>query len=222
MLLRRQLNDLDTRVKNMSLVHPNSNPDVSNRSYPIGVRFASPVEIEFPVKHMNATNVIMDLMPSLSLFEIAGRIETAVAFSGSHPSQIADAGMIFQPEKIDSNMKTTAQARKVTETKKRSAKSGSGAEAAADKPRSSAKRTQFQLQAPKAGSVKLAADFTEWEKSPLQMNKDDEGIWVASVSLDPGEYAYRFIVDGEWFDDPAPFQILPNPFGTVNSVIQVR
>jgi hypothetical protein len=224
MLLRRQLNDLDARVKNMSLVYANSKPDVLNRPYPIDVRFASPVEMEFPVKlkDMNATHVLMDLMPSLSLFEIAGRIETLVAQSGDRQSQTPSADMMLPTEKIDSTMKTTAPARKVADTKKHSTKAGSGAPVAGDQPRSAAKRTQFQLQAPAASSVKLAADFTDWEKSPLEMSRDDEGIWIASVSLSPGEYAYRFIVDGEWFDDPAPFEILSNPFGTVNSVIRIR
>ena len=206
----------------MSLVQPNGKPDVSNRSYPIGVRFALPVEIEFPVKHMNATHVLLDRMPSLSLFEIAGRVETATAFFSGRQGETPPVAGMLPLEQIDSIMKTSAPAKKTAAPKKRSIKSGNGTQPLADKPRSSSERTQFQLRAPTAGSVKLAADFTGWEKSPLEMNKDDEGMWVASVLLSPGQYAYRFIVDGEWFDDPSPFQSLPNPFGTLNSVIRVR
>jgi Glycogen recognition site of AMP-activated protein kinase len=206
----------------MSLVQPNGRPDVSNRSYPIDVRFASPVEIEFPVKHMNGTHVLLDLMPTFSLFEIAGRVETATAFFNGHQAETPLTTGTFPLEKNDSIMKTSAPAKKTADPKKRSIKPNNDAPVLTDKPRRSNISTQFQLRAPAAGSVKLAADFTDWEKSPLAMNKDDEGMWVASVSLAPGEYAYRFIVDGEWVEDPSPFQSLPNPFGTLNSVIHVR
>jgi Glycogen recognition site of AMP-activated protein kinase len=64
------------------------------------------------------------------------------------------------------------------------------------------KPTEFHLEAPFAESVKLAADFTEWEKFPLDMMKSEDGVWYTTVPLPPGHYSYRFIVDGEWCDDP--------------------
>jgi hypothetical protein len=210
----------------MSLVYANSKPDVLNRSYPIDVRFACPVEMEFPVKHMKATHIIKDLIPSQPPFGTAGRMESSAALFSGRQSEALFAARILSLEKTNSIMKTTAPARKVAGTRKRSTKAGrgalSGAPVANDQPRGTARRTQIQLQAPAASSVKLAADFTDWEKSPLEMSRNDGGIWIASVPLSPGDYAYRFIVDGEWFDDPAPIEILPNPFGTVNSVIRVR
>lgn len=63
----------------MSLVCSNGKLGVLNRSYPISVRFASTIKIKFPVKQMNDTHILLDQMPSLSLFEIAGRIETQAA-----------------------------------------------------------------------------------------------------------------------------------------------
>lgn len=81
---------------------------------------------------------------------------------------------------------------------------------------------EFKFQAPNATSVKLAADFTGWAQAPLEMTKSDEGTWTASVSLLPGEYAYRFIVDGEWSDDPLSSYTRPNAYGTANSVKRVR
>ena len=84
------------------------------------------------------------------------------------------------------------------------------------------KRIQFQLQAPQAESVKLAADFTAWDGLPLAMTKDHGGTWVASVPLSPGEYAYRFIVDGRWADDPAAPARVANPFGTFNALREVN
>jgi uncharacterized protein YjbJ (UPF0337 family) len=82
--------------------------------------------------------------------------------------------------------------------------------------------TKFHLRAPEASSVKLAADFTRWDETPLEMSKDAKGTWVRSVLLLPGEYAYRFIVDGEWSNDPLASHSLPNQYGTANSVKRVR
>jgi hypothetical protein len=81
--------------------------------------------------------------------------------------------------------------------------------------------TEFYLDAPSAKSVKLAADFTDWEKSPLDLIQSEEGLWFTIVPLFPGSYAYRFIVDGEWRDDPYPEQLVANPYGTMDAVINV-
>jgi 1,4-alpha-glucan branching enzyme len=83
------------------------------------------------------------------------------------------------------------------------------------------KTTEFHLEAPFAESVKLAADFTDWEQFPLDMIKSEDGVWFATVPLPRGHYSYRFIVDGEWCDDPHPVQLVPNPFGTTNAVMNV-
>ncbi|HEX9048501.1 MAG TPA: isoamylase early set domain-containing protein [Verrucomicrobiae bacterium] len=86
---------------------------------------------------------------------------------------------------------------------------------------SNVKKVQFVLDAPAASSVKLAADFTEWEKSPVEMLHSNDGKWSAEIPLPPGQYAYRYIVDGQWFDDPASTRHAPNPFGSENAVITV-
>lgn len=80
---------------------------------------------------------------------------------------------------------------------------------------------EFRLAAPGAGSVKIAADFTGWEKCPLDLNKDENGIWLAAIPLPPGQYSYRFIVDGQWCADPRSGQRTPNPCGLVDSVVAV-
>jgi 1,4-alpha-glucan branching enzyme len=84
------------------------------------------------------------------------------------------------------------------------------------------KPTEFHLEAPFAESVKLAADFTEWEKFPLDMMKSEDGVWYTTVPLPPGHYSYRFIVDGEWCDDPrSMLRLHSNPFGRANAVMEV-
>ncbi|HXJ60980.1 MAG TPA: glycogen-binding domain-containing protein [Verrucomicrobiae bacterium] len=83
-------------------------------------------------------------------------------------------------------------------------------------------RAVFRLRAPSARSVKLAGDFTGWEKQPLDLRLGRGGIWQITVPLSPGRYAYRFLVDGEWRDDPDCVAAETNRFGTINAVIDVN
>lgn len=80
---------------------------------------------------------------------------------------------------------------------------------------------RFRCEAPTAFTVKLVADFTGWEKRPLDLVRADDGVWRLTVALPPGRYTYRFMIDGEWCDDPACQYCEPNPFGTRNAVIEV-
>ena len=83
------------------------------------------------------------------------------------------------------------------------------------------KDAQFYLTAPAAKSVQLVADFTDWEKFPLDMMPSGDGVWFTAVPLPAGKFLYRFIVDGKWCDDPRPVPRVPNPFGTTDAVIHV-
>lgn len=83
------------------------------------------------------------------------------------------------------------------------------------------KTIEFHLEAPLAESVKLAADFTDWGQFPIDMIKSEDGVWYIAVPLLLGQYSYRFIVDGEWRDDPHSVQRVSNPFGTTNAVVNV-
>lgn len=67
-------------------------------------------------------------------------------------------------------------------------------------------------------SVLLVGDFTHWQESPIPLKKKKGGVWQATVDLTPGSHHYRFLVDGEWRDDPECTVRLANPFGTQNSV----
>lgn len=68
----------------------------------------------------------------------------------------------------------------------------------------------------------LVGDFTHWQESPIALKKDTSGIWSTSVSLAPGTYHYRFLVDGEWRDDPECTLRVSNPFGSENAVREVK
>ena len=79
----------------------------------------------------------------------------------------------------------------------------------------------FSLLAPDALIVQLVGDFTQWQERPIDLQRDADGIWRATVKLPPGEHHYRFLVDGEWRDDPECTLRAPNPFGSENMTRQV-
>lgn len=79
----------------------------------------------------------------------------------------------------------------------------------------------FGFRAPAALSVQLVGDFTHWQESPISLQKGRDGVWRASVPLTPGTYHYRFLVDGQWRDDPECTLRVANPFGSDNMTREV-
>jgi len=80
------------------------------------------------------------------------------------------------------------------------------------------RKVPFEFPAPEAQKVYLAGDFNYWDSSSNPMKKDKKGIWKISLSLKPGRYEYRFLVDGNWENDPSCCDCVPNEFGSQNCV----
>jgi 1,4-alpha-glucan branching enzyme len=80
------------------------------------------------------------------------------------------------------------------------------------------KKVQFQFLAPEAKKAYLVGDFNNWDISVNPMKKNKNGIWKTALSLMPGRYEYRFLVDGNWENDPACSCCVPNEFGSENCV----
>jgi 1,4-alpha-glucan branching enzyme len=80
------------------------------------------------------------------------------------------------------------------------------------------KKAQFEFLAPEAQEVFLTGDFNNWDSSANPMKKDKKGIWKTALSLKPGTYEYRFLVDGNWENDPSCRSCVPNEFGSQNCV----
>lgn len=66
----------------------------------------------------------------------------------------------------------------------------------------------------------LAGSFNGWAYNQLRMNRTATG-WDLPVYLAEGTHTYRFIVDGNWMEDPGNPDKLPNEFGEYNSVIRL-
>lgn len=78
----------------------------------------------------------------------------------------------------------------------------------------------FVLDAPGAESVSVTGEFTNWSREGAAMGKDPgDGLWKVVLDIDPGEYEYRFIVDGKWIRDPNNKDYIRNEFGQENSLL---
>ena len=73
-----------------------------------------------------------------------------------------------------------------------------------------------------AKKVFLAGDFNQWNPQVNRMTKSKDGYFRARMKLLPGEYQYKFVVDGMWCNDPAAQAQVMNRHGTLNSVIRVK
>ena len=83
-------------------------------------------------------------------------------------------------------------------------------------------KVSFTFFDPVATRVTLAGEFNAWSPETHALKRQGEGLWQATVSLKPGKYQYKFIVDGSWVHDPKASEIRANEFGTLNSVVEVR
>ena len=52
--------------------------------------------------------------------------------------------------------------------------------------------------------------------------KAREGAYAATIQLAPGEYQYKFVIDGTWCADPENVNAVKNDQGTFNSVVTVK
>ncbi len=79
-------------------------------------------------------------------------------------------------------------------------------------------KVEFGITAPEAKQVFLAGDFSDWQQKPIELKRQKNGRWKTYVPLDPGTYQYRFLVDGQWVNDPECTNLTTNPFGDSNCV----
>ncbi len=82
-------------------------------------------------------------------------------------------------------------------------------------------RITLWLYQPKAKEVRLAGSFNNWDSRATPLRSDGEGRWEVELILMRGRYEYRFVVDGDWTDDPLAAAYVANPFGTLNCLLLV-
>jgi 1,4-alpha-glucan branching enzyme len=84
------------------------------------------------------------------------------------------------------------------------------------------KRIDFLFDAPDAAAVFLAGSFNGWSLRSHPMKKSADGIWKKTMILPPGDYEYKFWVDGRWREDPRNERCRTNCFGSLNSIVCVH
>jgi 1,4-alpha-glucan branching enzyme len=80
---------------------------------------------------------------------------------------------------------------------------------------------RFEFRHHAAGQVCIAGSFNDWHPSVTPMVGLGDRYWVKDLSLAPGRYEYRFVVNGEWMDDPNAKEVTANPHGGVNAILSV-
>lgn len=81
----------------------------------------------------------------------------------------------------------------------------------------------FSIFAPEAKEVYVAGEFNNWklEDSARMAKNNGNGTWSKALSLSNGKYRYRFVVDGNWVEDTAnPLKEI-NPYGSIDSLIEI-
>lgn len=83
------------------------------------------------------------------------------------------------------------------------------------------RRIVFSFHDDRAHDVAVTGDFNRWDCTSHPMKHDGSGIWQKIMLLPPGQYEYKFVVNGQWRTDPDNPNQCPNCFGTYNNVLQV-
>ena len=83
------------------------------------------------------------------------------------------------------------------------------------------RRVTFTYESQSAGEVILMGDFNQWDQKVHPMKNNGKGLWKKIVMLYPGRHEYRFLVDGQWRNDPNN-ALCPNDFGSHNNILEVR
>lgn len=80
----------------------------------------------------------------------------------------------------------------------------------------------FSTLYPRAEKVQIAGDFNGWNPEAGNMEKvTEKGQWQLTLPVEPGQYKYRLVVDGQWQQDPYNEKAELNPYGEYNSLLTV-
>ncbi|HYF51695.1 MAG TPA: diguanylate cyclase [Planctomycetota bacterium] len=90
-------------------------------------------------------------------------------------------------------------------------------------PQSAARLKFMPEQARSARTVHVIGDFNGWDKGADPLQRDDKGVFNLELRLAPGRYAYKFLINGEWFlADPLCNEFTLDGYGGRNSVLVVK
>lgn len=79
------------------------------------------------------------------------------------------------------------------------------------------RNVKFSYKNLSAKKVHIVGDFNNWNPEADPMLRDQYGLWYIVKKLQPGKYAYQYIVDGEWITDPSNIKTIYDINGDMNS-----
>ncbi|KAF2956583.1 isoamylase early set domain-containing protein [Marinitoga sp. 38H-ov] len=80
----------------------------------------------------------------------------------------------------------------------------------------------FEFKDLTASKVFLAGSFNNWDPSAHPMEKSKNGLWKIMLKLAPGDYQYKFVVNGtDWKEDPDAPGYTPDGFGGKNGAFSL-
>jgi 1,4-alpha-glucan branching enzyme len=90
------------------------------------------------------------------------------------------------------------------------------------RPQSKTIEVHFSIERPTAEHVYVSGEFNGWSPASARMvRRDGNCLWEKRLTLPPGRYEYKFVVDGEWVVDPMANEHTVNAFGSLNSILEV-
>jgi chromosome partitioning protein len=85
------------------------------------------------------------------------------------------------------------------------------------------RKAQFVFHGPKANRVLIVGNFNNWVRTgDYHMQRNDDGTWSKEILLAPGVYQYKFLVDDEWMEDQNNPNVVEDPFGGRNSILEIN
>jgi len=78
------------------------------------------------------------------------------------------------------------------------------------------------VKAPDAKEVFIAGEFNNWKLDENSRMEQTNGCWIKRLNLNSGKYRYRFVIDGNWSEDPANPLTQLNNYGTLDSLLEVN
>lgn len=99
----------------------------------------------------------------------------------------------------------------------------SAAADSADRMEASETLVRLVIPAEGARSVAVAGDFNDWRTDDLLLeDPEGDGVFVGTLRVAPGSYAYMFVIDGErWVTDPYAVNHRDDGFGNRNAVLRI-
>ena len=76
-------------------------------------------------------------------------------------------------------------------------------------------------------SAVVAGSFNGWASTPSEggwemINSEQASLWTVTRILEPGDYEYKFVIDGEWIPDPSNPNQVSDGYGGYNSTLHIE